>query len=342
MYNGTDKYDEFIVGTTTIENRYCASTSVIKLASRIRFKHGIVYEDLFDCGARAYEPDYNYRARETNHAGIRTVIDNLFYNTRCIRLETMPIVDRAWRPGWIKNYTTSSILSSRAANARKWALYDAGLTVMLRSVTVFGCARYTCRVCGIIIVGNLNPNPIIDHIAHSPYCALVRLRYNVNHVLHAPGGPMIVYANNVPNGIWSRNNDIMRCKLCFVQPSDVLCMDCAHVDMCRSCFMVMKTCGACDMPTTEFCLLNVNNNRAITSTLECDSSFACTGNVNLSDASVVHESQMFYAAVPCMHVFETDDFTMCKMCCTLCVGTVCFRYAARVETRCACTTNRIV
>lgn len=325
LYNGTDNFREFIVNTTTIENRVNKVPVIIKLVEKIRFKHGITYNDLFSSAYQIRKTDYNNRVRMINCNSVLKTLGNLFYNITCID-QNMPTVDAPLQRRLIKNPIWPEL--QRSMSTRKLTLYDAGLNpVRNSSINIFGCAKYTCIVCNVMIVGSLNVNPIIDHIAHSPGCALIRLRYNMDYIRQTVDGSniIIVYANNVFDKQYNIYNTAM-CNLCFVSKADVLCMDCAHVDMCRSCFMVMKTCGACDTHTTEFCLLNIHSNgiERITPT------YMETDNVNLSDASILHESQALFTTLPCMHVFSEDNFTYCKICLTVSIGTIEFKYATRV------------
>jgi len=69
-------------------------------------------------------------------------------------------------------------------------LYVSGWNISVNSIYM---KSYKCNICNIKITGKLNEDPVLDHIAHNPFCAYVKLFSNLNHLYM--GQTLIVYIN---------------------------------------------------------------------------------------------------------------------------------------------------
>lgn len=305
-YVGNDYYKKINIKSTLVEFKNSKCKSIIKHYDKINLIQQFDHDD------RKNTPECTSAADAIKRTNINTfhkTISCLIYNVSSISIQNLPIANQ--NHSFYDRFMNNFKRCSKIARVR---LYLAGLNARPRNIT--DGDKYECNVCGVVIMGQLNEHPIFDHLIHNIHCVYVKLTNDIEHV-YSVHGDIILYENIIADVI-------VHCTICNVRPAGVLCMDCGHVDSCKSCFLSTRTCVSCDLETTEFCILNYS------SAILDKPVYNKSETINISDMSDVHETQNYYVNIPCMHVSSSRmETSFCESCMTSLFGVIPFKFAFR-------------
>lgn len=271
--------------------------SIIKHFDKIEFARGIssiTSSDVLE--------NFDDNIKHINVNYITSAISESFYTVNTISMENLPIIDN--NKYW-------------CFNSEKSRVFSGGWNTLRIN---FYTTHYKCNVCGIIISGPLCEHPILDHIVHNPHCPYTKLSTDIKHV-YTISGHMILYdVFHVSDDIY---DNAFLCRSCKKRRISIVYTDCLHADSCKTCFFAKKTCTSCDKETTEFCIISFSSiERPL---------YKKTETLNMSDMSVLYESQNYHINVPCMHVCNKNETGFCKICMTCILGTLIFKFTYKIN-----------
>lgn len=307
-YVGGDYYKKINIKSRFVNFKDTKCKSIIKHYDKINFIHQFNHNVTMD---KKNTFEYTSAADAIKRSNINTfhkTISCLIYNISSISIQNLPIANQ--NHNFYNRIMTKFKKHSKIARIR---LYLAGLNALPQKLTDH--EKYECNVCGVVIMGKLNEHPIFDHLIHSEHCVYIKLTNDIEHI-YSVSGDIILYENIV-------NDAIVYCTICNIRPAGILCMDCGHVDSCKSCFLSTKTCVSCDLDTTEFCILNYS------SAILDKPVYNKSETINISDMSNLHETQIYYVNIPCMHVSSRMETSFCESCMTSLFGFIPFKFAFR-------------
>jgi E3 ubiquitin-protein ligase XIAP len=95
--------------------------------------------------------------------------------------------------------------------------------------------RVICFYCGLgLNEWNPTDDPILEHVKHSPNCGYIKIFIEKQKEQQ------------------SASNDISRCKICFKNTSNILCVPCKHVSSCDLCVLQYnEICPICRCIVTK-------------------------------------------------------------------------------------------
>lgn len=185
LYNDLERqYNKINITSFLVNHKTSVSNySIIMFVSKINLVKGLTDRILFSLDATIdTDQPHVMCSHQANIMSILRNINNLLYNVDYLNLENLPVV---MKPVGIHKHIIN-------CNDRRLVnnLYVSGWNISVNSIYM---KSYKCNICNIKITGKLNEDPVLDHIAHNPFCAYVKLFSNLNHLYM--GQTLIVYIN---------------------------------------------------------------------------------------------------------------------------------------------------